>query len=93
MNDKLKESPQDQTAEAVGLSDLLCAVYEIDGYGVILPMVQNYYPVESNGAGGYEWGFKYTSGVFEFFHYINREDAEKQRAQFIYAINKWYKGV
>ena len=69
------------------------AIYEIDGYGIVLPMVQNYYPVEDNGAGGFEWGFKYTSGVFEYFQYKNRGNADDTRMQFITALNAWHRRV
>lgn len=71
-------------------SGLLSAVYEIDGYGIVLPLVQNYYPVEDNEAGGFCWGFKYASGVFEFFHYKQRSRADIERGSFIFALNTWH---
>lgn len=71
-------------------SELLSAVYEINGYGIVLPLVQNYYPVEDNEAGGFCWGFKYASGVFEFFHYKQKTRAERERGSFIFALNTWH---
>lgn len=66
------------------------SLHEIDGYGVVLPLVQNYYPVEDNGAGGFCWGFKYASGVFEYFQHAERQDAETQRQQFVFALDSWH---
>lgn len=64
-------------------------VYEIDGYGIVLGQVQNYYPVEEDKPGMYCWGFKYISGIFEFFHYTDRTEAEEVRELFITALNDY----
>lgn len=72
------------------MSHGLKSVYEIDGYGVVLPMVQNYYPVENNDAGGFYWGFKYTSGVFEYFQYADEGKAKLERDRFIVALDSWH---
>ena len=66
------------------------AVHEIEGYGIVLPMVQNYYPVEEDKAGFY-WGFKYASGVFEYFHHAIKKQAEVEREEFIVTLNSWHK--
>ncbi len=68
-------------------------VHEVDGYGIVLAQVQNYYPVEDNNQNVYSWGFKYVSGVFEFFHYTNKGDAEKARDDFVVALNKYLESV
>lgn len=70
---------------------LASAIHEIDGYGVVLPKVQNYYPVESNGGGGYCWGFKYDSGVFEYFQHVTEEAAEAERRLFVAALDHWHR--
>ncbi len=45
------------------------SLFEVDGYHIVLAHVQNVYPVEKDKF-YYEWGFKYTTGIFEFFTYI-----------------------
>lgn len=68
------------------------AIYEIDGYGIVLAQVQNYYPVEyDEKIRAYSWGFKYISGVFEYFHYSKKLMAESQREKFIDVLNSYYK--
>jgi len=64
-------------------------LYEIDGYGVVLPKVQNYYPVEEIDV-GWQWGFKYDSGVFESFQYKAEKIACSERWKFIKALEKSY---
>ncbi len=67
-------------------------IHEVDGYGIVLAHVQNYYPVEEcgcNAQGVFSWGFKYTSGVFEYFHYTNEGDAEEARDSFVHALNNY----
>lgn len=49
------------------------ALYEIEGYGIVLAQVQNYYPVEEDKPNMFNWGFKYLSGVFEYFYYSDEE--------------------
>ena len=66
-----------------------CATFEIDGYVAVLPMVQNVYPVERD-AGSWCWGFKYTTGIFEFFYCKTREKGEGQRKEFIAAVEGWH---
>ena len=43
---------------------------------------QNYYPVEKDKPGMWYWGFKYNSGVFEFFYHSEKQKAEKERQAF-----------
>ena len=67
-------------------------VCEIDGYGIVLSQVQNYYPVEEDKIGIYCWGFKYISGIFEFFHYSSIREAEETRDKFKAALNTYLVG-
>lgn len=60
--------------------------YEIRGYGIVLSKVQNYYPVERTTS-GWQFGFKYDSGIFEFFDFKTKLEAVKARQQFIEALN------
>lgn len=66
------------------------ALHEIGGYVAVLPHVQNCYAVDDNEAGGFCWGFKYTSGVFEYFQHAEEEAAEAERAAFMAALNAWH---
>lgn len=64
-------------------------VFEIDGYGCVLSKVQNYYPVEEAKV-GWCWGFKYESGIFEFFYHRLKGNAEKERQDFISALKAYW---
>ena len=64
-------------------------VFEIDGYHVVLHHVQNIYPVEPDKF-YWHWGFKYISGVFEFFIYQSKEDADKIHDAFLNALNLYW---
>ncbi len=66
------------------------AIHEINGYGVVLPQVQNVYPVERDKCGCPFWGFKYLSGVFEYFNYKYEHDAKRERNMFIDALNQYW---
>ena len=67
------------------------ATFEIEGYHAVLPHVQNVYPVEKYKF-YYEWGFKYTSSIFEFFSYETEEEAQKVHDEFVSALNLYWKG-
>lgn len=64
-------------------------VYEVNDYGIVLAQVQNYYPVEEDKPGMFYWGFKYASGIFEFFYYTDKAEAEEVRKNFIIALNNY----
>lgn len=66
------------------------AIHEIQGYGVVLSAVMNYYPVEENREGIFSWGFKYLNNTFETFFYLDKEIAERERSEFIAALNAWH---
>lgn len=69
----------------------MTSTFEVDGYGIILPQVQNYYPVEKCiKIDRYYWGFKYISGIFEYFYYVTESEAEYERKCFITALNNYY---
>ena len=65
------------------------ATFEIDGYHVVLPHIQNVYPVEKE-LDHYYWGFKYISQVFEYFSYREKNEAEKVHAAFTEALNQYW---
>lgn len=91
MNENIEGDNSLKTAldKGVGSSSLLSAIHEIEGYGIVLPLVQNYYPVEKD-AGIWCWGFKYKTGVFEYFHHQTKEVATAQRSLFVAALEEWY---
>uniref|UniRef100_A0A6M3JGI8 Thiol oxidase n=1 Tax=viral metagenome TaxID=1070528 RepID=A0A6M3JGI8_9ZZZZ len=68
----------------------MSATFEIDGYHVVLPHIQNVYPVEKE-LNYYHWGFKYLSQVFEYFSYQTKDEAEKIHNAFIKALNQYWK--
>lgn len=65
-------------------------LFEIDGYCVILAYVQNVYPVEKEKF-YYGWGFKYTTGIFEFFSYKTKKEAIRTRGAFLNALDSFWK--
>ena len=65
------------------------ALFEIDGYHVVLSYVQNVYPVEKDKF-YYGWGFKYINGIFEFFSYKTRKEAIQIHDAFINALNLFW---
>jgi len=69
---------------------VVSCVFEISGYGCILPHVQNYYPVEKDKPRMWYWGFKYNSGVFEFFYHSEKLKAEQERKCFINALELYW---
>lgn len=70
----------------------MISTFEIRGYGIVLPQVQNYYPIEIDEDANciYSWGFKYVSGVFEYFHYSTAQRAELDRNNFIEALENYW---
>ena len=64
-------------------------IVEIDGYGCILNNIQNYYPVEIDKPGIWCWGFKYKTGIFEFFSYLTKEEAVREQKHFVVALEEY----
>ena len=67
-------------------------IHEVNGYGIRLSLVQNYYPVEED-AGIWCWGFKYISGIFEFFYYADKDKAGESRANFIIDFDNYLESI
>ena len=68
---------------------IMQTLFEIDGYHVVLNYVQNVYPVEKDKF-YYEWGFKYTTGIFEFFSYKTKKEAIQIHNAFVKALNAFW---
>lgn len=66
------------------------ATHEIQDYTPVIPKIQNIYPVEEVRQIGWEFGFKYDSGVFEFFIYKTKSQAEFDRLKLLVAIDNYY---
>jgi len=66
------------------------ATFEIQDYTAVIPKIQNIYPVEEGGRIGWSFGFKYESGVFEFFHYETATQAEYDWLRLLTAIESYY---
>jgi len=66
------------------------ATHQIQGYTAVIPKIQNIYPVEEARRIGWEFGFKYESGIFEFFNYKNKNQAEFDRLKLLVAIDYFY---
>lgn len=65
------------------------ATFIIDEYVAVLPLIQNLYTPEQEGL-GWTWGFKYTSGVFEYFHVTSENEARRQCDALIEAIDAYW---
>lgn len=72
------------------VQSVVSGIFEINGYGCVLSQVQNYYPVEIDKPGMYCWGFKYNSGIFEFFYHSVEDEAIKERLLFITALERYW---
>ena len=66
------------------------ATHEIQDYTAVIPKIQNIYPVEEARSIGWEFGFKYESGIFEFFNYETKYEAEFDRRKLLEAIDNYY---
>ena len=70
------------------------ALIGIAGYRAVIPKIQNVYFVEHDeNAGSYYWGFKYDSGVFEFFHHKTSESARAEYERCCAEIDEYWMRV
>lgn len=61
-------------------------------YSAVIPMIQNVYaplPEEHKGCGWY-WGFKFSSGIFEYFNLPTREEACREHERLLVAIDEYW---
>ena len=65
------------------------SLYGIKGYLAVIPHIQNIYPPERIEV-GWQFGFKYTSGIFESFVYKTKEEAVFHHSELATAINNYY---
>lgn len=65
------------------------SLYMIEGYGAVIQYIQNIYPPEKTRT-GWQFGFKYTSGIFEFFTYKTLDEARNRYNELGKAIEEFY---
>ena len=65
------------------------SLFSIDGYLAVIPQIQNIYPPEKDRA-GWCFGFKYVSGVFEFFTYKTLQHARLHYRRLAEAVEAYY---
>ena len=65
------------------------SVFSIEGYLAVIPHIQNVYPPEKDKI-GWTFGFKYTSGVFEFFTFKTLSEVRAHYNRLSGAINSYY---
>ena len=66
------------------------SLFDINGYLAVIPQIQNVYPPEIDNI-GWKFGFKYISGVFEFFAYETQSEAKIVYDELAWAIEGYYK--
>ncbi len=66
------------------------ALYRFEDYSAVIPLIQNVYAPERDRNVGWCFGFKYTSGVFEFFTFKKRSDASAEHDRLITAIEYYW---
>lgn len=67
------------------------ALYAFKGYSAVIPHLQNVYgPEQENGVPVWFFGFKYTSGVFEYFSFATQEEAEVEHRKLLEAITAYW---
>ncbi len=68
------------------------ALYVFGDYSAVIPHIQNVYGPEQEKPGcGWSFGFKYTSGVFEFFTVATQGEAAKEVASLSEAIDAYWR--
>ena len=65
------------------------STFSIEGYLAVIPHIQNVYPPEKEKT-GWTFGFKYTSGVFEFFTFKTLGKARKEYNRLAQAIDEYW---
>ena len=69
------------------------ALYTFKGYSAVIPQLQNVYgPEQEDGVSSWFFGFKYTSGVFEYFSFSTLEEAEAEHRKLCEAISFYWTG-
>lgn len=62
--------------------------FDVNGYGFPFYRVTHYYPVEE-WHGAFQWGYKLDNGIFEFFPYRLKKQAQKDYNRFVKEYNEW----
>lgn len=69
------------------------ALFRIDEYVAVIPQIQNLYgPEKEPHVDAWFWGFKYESGVFEFFTLPTHTAASQQFDEMVNAVDAYWCG-
>lgn len=68
----------------------MISLFAIEGYLAVIPKIQNIYPPEKAHT-GYQWGFKYDSGIFEFFTLQTLFQARSEYNRLSIAVDNYWK--
>lgn len=70
------------------------ALYTFRGYSAIIPHIQNVYGAEQEEPGcGWSFCFKYQSGVFEYFAFPSKAEADAEHSRLCNAIDEFWRGA
>ena len=69
----------------------MIALFKIDDwdYVAVIPHIQNLYSPEETPS-GWQYGFKYTSGIFEYFQCKTKEEADIKFSELESAVEIFY---
>ncbi|HEU02036.1 hypothetical protein LCGC14_0987250 [marine sediment metagenome] len=70
----------------------MISVFEFEGYGAVIPQIQNIYGPKPDRDVGWCFGFKYSSGVFEFFSFKTEAEATAQHQRLLDAVDSYWTG-
>lgn len=66
------------------------SIFNIKGYIAVIPHIQNIYPPEKDN-GVWSFGFKYISGVFEYFNFKTLQQARNEYNRLAQAVNDYWR--
>lgn len=65
------------------------SLFTIDGYHAVISHIQNIYPPEKDRV-GWQFGFKYKSGIYEFFTFKTVREARREYERCAKAVDDFY---
>ena len=68
----------------------MISVFEFEEYGAVIPHIQNIYSPKPDRDVGWCFGFKYSSGVFEFFSFKTEAEATAQHRRLLDAVDRYW---
>ena len=92
MSTKRKSKRANAVVAAVMRSLPPPTVFRIAEYTAVIPHIQNIYAPCKGRYTGWEYGFKYTNGVFEFFTLPTKKQAELHHRRLVEAVAAYWRG-